>query len=184
MRVLIGAIVGGLILLVWGFVFWTMLGPVLLPAKSVADYGALGTALDGQFGESGVYWYPDPELMMDDPDAYQPIWDAGPRGYVVYETGPGQGFAPMMIKGVAINVLTVLVACLLLGCGGAPRSYPARVGFLFGLGVLMVSAVHLVGWNFMHHPMDFTLFRIADSLVAWLLVGIVVGAIVKPKAAA
>lgn len=187
-RVIIGAFVGAIVLFVWGFAYWVFASWVLLPQHELADQDQVRTVLMENAPESGVYWLPAQPHPGDELDAaaleaategHAERHREGPLAFIALRRDGAEPMDPsMLIKGFGINFLSVLVAALLLA-GARRPSFSSRVLFVFGLGVLVSSSVHLVSWNFMYHPMDFTLFRIGDSLIGWLLVGVVLAVLMK-----
>jgi hypothetical protein len=189
MRVIFGGILGGVALFMWGFAYWVILSPMLMPPKPVADEVALVAAMQENLAETGVYWLP-PMPMPDaslDAAANQQVLDdwlvrhkAGPVGMVTFHAEGSDPNDPMrLVRGVIINIVSGLLASILLFSGCRGWGYGGRLMFLIGIGLLVSTSVHLVGWNFMYSPTEWTLFRIGDSVGGWFVAGIIIAAIVK-----
>ena len=61
--------------------------------------------------------------------------------------------------------------------------YSARVCFVFGLGLfatLWIEGANVIWW---HYPTSHSIFSGAYNVIAWLLAGLVIGAIVKKRGA-
>ena len=83
----------------------------------------------------------------------------------------GLGFVHMLISSV--------FCCILLAMAEPLCCYGSRVGFVFGLGVfssLWIEGADLIWWHF---PLSHVLFMSAYNIIAWLLAGLVIAAIVK-----
>ena len=73
---------------------------------------------------------------------------------------------------------------LLSGSGWWQRSFPARVGFVSLIGLIPFFAINLPYWNWYGFPTTFTVAQLADRLLGFILIGGVLGAIVRPAPAA
>ncbi len=190
MRILLGGVLGAVVLFLWGFVYWVHLSGALVPYKHMTDEAAVVEVLKENL-ETGIYWFPmpqhDPDATADEKqaamEAYEAIHREGPLGAVIYQA---KGREPMevtvLVRGFVIDFASALLASILLCCACGKRGYAARVAFVFGLGLFVAVSVHLIAWNFMLNPMGFTLLKIGDSVVGWLLAGLVIAAVVKPGA--
>lgn len=193
MRIIVAGVLGAVVLFLWGFLYWVQLSWVLVPYKHMADEAAVVEVLRENLPESGMYWFPmprhDPDATAEEKQAAQEAFEEahrrGPLGAVSYHA---EGSEPMeigvLVKGFVIEFASALLASILLCCACGRRGYAARVAFVFGLGLFICVSVHLIGWNYMLDPLEFTLLKIGDSVVGWLLAGLVIAAVVKPPAEA
>ena len=191
MRILLGGVLGAVVLFVWGFLYWVVLSGMLLPYNHMTDEGAVMDVLRENLPETGVYWFPMPQ---HDPDADEAEQEAameafeashreGPLGAVIYHADGGEPMPPsLLVKGFVIDFVSALLASILLCCACGRRGYAARAAFVFGLGLFAAVSVHLIAWNFMLNPMGFTLLKIGDTTIGWLLAGLVIAAVVKQRA--
>ena len=191
MRILLGGVLGAVVLFVWGFLYWAVLSGMLLPYNHMTDEGAVMDVLRENLPETGVYWFPmpqhDPDATKEEKKAATEAWmekhQEGPFGTVIYHTEGHKAMAPStLVKGFVINFVSALLASILLCCACGRTGYAGRVAFVLGLGLFIAVSVHLIAWNFMDNPMGFTLLKIGDSVVGWLLAGLVIAAVVKPRA--
>ncbi len=191
MRILLGGVLGAAVLFVGGFLYWVVLSERLLPYNHMTDEGAVMEVLRENLPETGVYWFPmpqhDPDATADEKqaamEAYEESHREGPLGAVTYHREGGEPMPPSaLVKGFVIEFVSALLASILLCCACGRRGYAARAAFVFGLGLFAAVSVHLIAWNYMLRPMDFTLLTMGDTIVGWLLAGLVIAAVVKPRA--
>lgn len=191
MRILLGGVLGGVVLFVWGFLYWAVLSDTLLPYKHMADQAAVVEVLQENLPETGIYWFPMPQHNPDATaeekqaarEAAEESHREGPLGAVIYHAEGGEVMPPsVLVKGFVINFFSALLASILLCCACGRSGYAARTAFVFGLGLFAAASVHLIAWNFMFNPMGFTLLKIGDTIVGWFLAGLVIAAVVKPRA--
>ena len=193
MRIVLGGVLGAVVLFVWGFLYWVVLSERLLPYKHMTDEAAVVEVLQENLTETGIYWFPmpqhdpDPDATADEKqaakEAYAERHRQGPLGAVSYLV-EGREVMPLsrLAKGFVINFASALIASIMLCCACGRRGYAARVAFVFGLGLFVAVSVHLIARNYMFDPLDFTLLKIGDSVVGWLLAGLAIAAVVKPRA--
>ncbi|QDU64061.1 hypothetical protein Pan216_49490 [Planctomycetes bacterium Pan216] len=187
LRVILAAVIGGLIVFVWNFVSWMVLpfhGQTLdrIPGEPAQVEEFLGT-----FPESGVYHYPgmppssnpSEQEMADWTEAYK----SGPRvKMMIVEHGDAD--AAMGKETLTALLLDIggafMVAQLLALVGPAVVFYWQRVGFVVMLVCFALVVGYLPDWIWWGHPVDFALLKVADILLAWFLAGLVIAAIVDP----
>ena len=193
MRILLGGVLGAVVLFVWSFLYWAVLSERLLPHKHMADEAAVVEVLQENLLETGIYLFPmaqyDPDATAEEKQAAMEAANErhrqGPHGTVTIHREGGEPIPPSkLVKGFVIEFASALLASILLCCACGRRGYAARAAFVFGLGLFAAVSVHLIAWNFMLNPMGFTLFKIGDSVVGWLLTGLAIAAVVKPRAEA
>jgi hypothetical protein len=185
-RILIAALVGGIAVLLWGVVAHVVLplgevGVRPLPAEE-SMVGPMRTALT----EPGVYFFPAMEMGRELSEEEKAAWEAkylqGPTGILVYQPSGSEALSPRhMLIELLTDVVSALLAAILLSLTAV--RYWARVLFVVGMGVFSWVTISIPYWNWYRFPGDFTLAEGIDQVLAWLVAGLVVAAIVKPRAA-
>lgn len=210
LRAIIGAVVGAIIIFMWGFVSWTVIdlyGDVIEP---VPNEPALVEQLTRQLDHSGVYVFPMPPeegaaapapsssagngngdgdgaASAEPAPTPQKLWEqrhrAGPIGTIIYQREGAPPMAPVIfVRGILINFISALIVCvLLLGAGGWSRFYLGRVLFVLFAGFFAAFAVNAVQWNWFYHPDAYAVMMMVDVVIGWGLAGLGIGLIVKPK---
>lgn len=187
-QVAIAGSAGAVVFYAWGMLAWMAL-PLHEPTiAGLPNEGAVTDALKAQSLETGVYiapWSDDMADMSDPNSAFMRNHVSGPIYSIYYQR---EGAVPMgpsvMLGGFVIDLLAAtLAACLLSSAvSGCCRSYASRVGFVMGLGIFVGLVGHASYWNWMHFPLDYTIAFIVDVVIGWTLTGLVIAAIVRPRA--
>lgn len=182
-KILLAALVGGVVAFVWGFISWAALGFSNAYTHEFPNEAEVLAALGGA-SEPGFYLVPgmrDADGGMREMEAWQQMSSEGPYAQV-YLRPDGLDHNPgvMLPRGLLLEVIAALLIALVVSCGGPARSFVARakVGFLMGLFAGLAGP--MIHWNFMGAPTDWSLFLVMDTLVTWTLAGFGVAAVLKP----
>lgn len=184
LRTAIAAIAGGIVFFMVSALSWMALpfhGDSLhtppLPAEQV-------DALLTDLPRSGAYHWPG---FPDDPsdesamNAMFERMESGPNIalMIVHQEG-ATPFSPVQFAGkLALDVGSAGLAALLLLAGPARRPFAVRSGFVAAFGVVVALSGLGPEWLWWGFPPEFALPTLADILVGWGLVGLVVGGIVR-----
>lgn len=180
-RVLIGAIVAGIAVFLWGFVFW---GVSPLPYSSLsrtADDAAAGKVLMDHFPQTGTYFIPS---QHNPPEVQKALFDAGPVAMVFFNReGKPMMSAMQMVQGLLHCIgISLIVALALFLLGSVAGSYGDRVRLVALMGLasaLMAPIANIVWWYF---PANWQLWNALYQAVAWLIMGLVLAHFVRPRA--
>lgn len=193
-RMIIAAVVGGLIVMVWGAVSWMALpfhnmSLNTLPG-GVVEVEALLTGIP----EQGVYHYPgfphhedgSPVTVEEMETAFERM-RRGPVVSLMIVHPHGTEPFPMenFVIGTAVNILGAGILAALVGRarrGGA--SWASAMGIVFAFAAFAVCAAVLPGWLWWGYPWLFGLLEVTDVIIAWLLAGAAICAIVPSQAPA
>lgn len=186
-RVLIAAIVGGLIVFVVSAVthMFTPLGTAGM--KLIPNEDPVIEVLRTNLTESKVYFFPGMNMQQEPTPAEQKAWEdkvrRGPSGMIIYTAN---GVEPAFPKQLGIEFLTVVLSCFVAAwvLSRVVGSYASRaiIVALFALfAFLSISASH---WNWYAFPPAFVLAEAVGEVVAYLLAGLAIARIVPPPATA
>ncbi|MFO0952859.1 MAG: hypothetical protein U0835_17255 [Isosphaeraceae bacterium] len=184
-RILLASVLGGLAYFFWGAVAHvaTPLGTMglsrLTPEREEAALSAMREAAP----ESGMYFFPGMDMKGNPSESEVKAWEErlhrGPSGLLIYTSSGAEAMSPRQLgTEFGIDVLVALLASILLSC--TRLSYPGRVGYVALLGLFAFASISLSYWNWYHFTPDFTLAVLIEEAVGGLVLGAVVGAIVKP----
>lgn len=181
MRILLGAVVAGIAVFLWGFIFW---GVSPLPYSSLsrtADDAAAGRALMTNLPQTGTYFIPS---QHNAPEVQEALFAAGPVAMIFFNReGKPMMSAMQMAQGLLHSIgiaLIVAIALYLLG-GGAP-TYAERVRLVALVGLasaLMIPIGNIIWW---YYPASWQLWNALYQAVAWLIMALVLAHFVKPRA--
>lgn len=182
-RAIIGVLLAGLALFVWGFVYWVALGVPNAAINKADNEDGLRASIVQHAIDEGMYIFPalpDGEPTPEMTRAWEARHREGPVGMLVVYPDGKEPMPPMVfVQGIAINILGAGVAALLLWTAG-PRlkTYIARVSFVTALGVFAGLSAYAVDWNWMFMPTDYTLIRVVELAVGWTIAGLVLASFV------
>ncbi len=192
-RIILAALVGGVVMFIWGALAWMVL-PLHTPTiKEVPNEDAMRAVIRENIKEPGFYelpgWGHHAGMTKEQQDAAMKVkeqkYKEGPRAVMVLlPDGADLFMSKTFVTGIVLNILVCLVAAWLLSKAlGGLRSYGARVQFVTILGLFAGLAVHLMYWNWFEFPTNYTIACLADTVIGWTLVGLAIAAIVKPTPA-
>jgi len=190
-RIIIGGILAGLAMFMWGAVSHMALGLQESGIKQFANDAPVVAVLKSEIKEPGFYFFPgmdtSPNMAKDQKAAAQQKWvekyQAGPRGILVYHPDGQQAMSPKQLGlQLMATIVAGLVAAFLLAQASGLRSYGCRLGTVALMGLLPFFMVNFPYWNWYGFPTHFTLMELADKLITLFVAGLVLAAIVKPPA--
>ncbi len=188
MRAILAAVVGAVVLFVWGAAFWMGLSNVFggLRALEPAQEEAIIATLKTQNLSTGVYYFPGmpthgkdlpPEEAKRLNDAWEARHRAGPLGTLRF-TAEGKGvMEPVLFaRGFVIDLIASILVCIMV-IASTPGGFLKRWGMAALFGVAASVSVHLIDWNWMFTPTDYTLMACVDTTLGWVLAGLPIAAL-------
>lgn len=187
LRIILAALAAGIAMFIWGWISWMAIPWHENTMHGLPQEDAAIAALKQNVTDSGVYLFPYYEgtaMEGAEWDAFVAKHKAGPRGMIFYLSEGAEPMPPICFaRGFALNVAAALVAAILLAmAGGGCKCYGRRVLFVTLIGVAATIMTHLTMLNWMPVLRDYALVNAADTVVTFLVAGLVIAAIVKPKA--
>ena len=189
-RVILGAIIGGILVFAWSMVSWMVLPYHTQSIHQFKDEAALTKLIKEQADQSGVYVLPfvPGDTLSKGPAEQKAAWEEVQKKQ---QAGP-MVFASVALEGTQYNMKTAMTYSLILQIVGAfiislmlccccCTGYFCRVLTVSTIGLLvglLGTVPYLVWWKF---SLPFTLACAADALIGWTLAGIFMAAIVKPR---
>jgi hypothetical protein len=186
-KTIFASLAGGLILFVWSFLAWVVLPLHQSSIKTIPNEDAVMSMLQQSLTTKSVYIFPANPGMKADP-AVMAAWEQkmkqGPTGMLMYNPAGEDPMMPnQMIFGFILDVFAAMLAAWFLSRSTAvASSYFARVAYCGMLGIFVSVFTHLMNWNWMGTPADFTTGLIVDSIISWILAGLAIAAIIKSPA--
>lgn len=190
-RIVLAGLAGGLVVFVWGAVSWMGLPFHTKSLHNVPQSEVLIAHLKSAGAPTAVYHYPG--FLHDEsgtpvPAERQNAWFEQHRGgpYIPLLNYRAEGFEPFAARqflvGLLVDVTSAMFAAwLLCATGRTFATYRARVLFVAGLGVFATLTINVQQWNWMRYPAEFALPGVIDAPVAWLLAGLVIARIARPR---
>ena len=191
MRIALAAILGALVLFVWSALAWMVIPWPGEPLRGFTNEDAVVQTIKANVPRSGNYLLPMEVKRtsgMTDEQYRTALQNAenrmiqGPMIFASVRLEPMGSMARYMVIGLITDVIAVLLACILLLQTNA-ASYPARVGFVAGLGILIFVGGHLDEWNWWGFSNAYMLMQFGVIVIGWILAGLVISIFVRGRAA-
>ena len=176
MRILIAALIGGIVMFIWGAVAHMALGlgnPGIRPPAH--EDVVLSSLHEGLGNQPGVYILPwlDPGAMGDDAavKAYGATANTWPYAWVVYlpQGGDMTRMGPQLATQWVSDTLAALVLAILMSVPGL--SLGRRLGLAGGAAVFAWLSTMVPYWNWYRFPTSFSVAALVEQLIGWLLAG-------------
>jgi hypothetical protein len=180
MRVVMAAILGGLIMFFWGALSHTFLPIGMMGMATPTDQNSVLQSLKTTAGAgNAIYIYPSlpTEKMLDDA-AVKAFGDANTGNafaFVVYQPAgnpAAHNMKPNLLKQAGSDIAAALVMAIVLSMGGFNFSRSVMAAVLMGLFAWLSISVPY--WNWYQFPSAFTMASLLDETIGWLLAGIVI----------
>ena len=171
-KCILAVVLSAVVLFVWGFVSWTILPWHNAVANKFADESAVSSVLKENAPSAGIYYLPFAQEDLK-PGAVFALANVLPDGV-------DMGMGEMMGLGLLGQAVSAALVILLLG-NTSNLDYWQRVRFVALTGLAIGFVSHFPYWNWFGFSTSYTLVIILDSLIAWLLAGIVMARFVEGK---
>jgi len=178
MRIVIAAVVSAVVVFMWGFISWGMLGIWSGQVRNLPEHERVTAVLMETLPEDGAYFFPP---MSDDVrhsdkairDAATERWQAdhrrGPIGMIMINRAGKEPMPPsVFISALAMNFLNgILLAIVVSAVARSGANFATR--FFVGLAVALFAALstHVSNWNWFHFPADWTIAVGVDHMIGW-----------------
>ncbi len=183
MRLLVAAILAGIVMFIWGALSHMVFGIADAGVRPMPNETAVSAAMKTNLSESGFYVMPGVD-MKTATEAEQAAWDSkykeGPTAIVIYNSTGDDAFSVKRF-GVELgsNIAAALVVGMILSLAVVGFSRGVTIATLVGLaGWLSINVSY---WNWYRFPTNFVTAELIDQIVGWLLAGFVLGYILKKK---
>ncbi len=185
-KIVLGGIVAGIVVFIWGAVSHMVLGLGEAGIKSLPNEQAVLSALSTNIPEPGFYFFPwvDQKGSKEQMDAWTEKYRTGPAGIMIYKP---QGGEPMplgkFVTELVTNILAALLAAFLLSKAvGSLGGLFGKAVFVALFGLFAGLEIDLSYWNWYGFPNSYTCAYIVDHVIAWFLGGLVLALFLKKPA--
>jgi hypothetical protein len=188
-RLFVGALLSAAVLFAWGYVFWSASGIMYQFEHRLPDEDQVIQLFQDHNLESGTYLipFPDPAAMSGTDKEKRGTYLAqrvkGPLVEIIYrKEGAVDPANPLVLARGFCHYFaaSLLAAVLLIMAQPGLQRYPARVVFVFLVGVFATVAITFAKPIWFFHPWPTVLYEAAFQAIGWLLAGIVLGAVILP----
>ena len=184
---ILGTIFGGLVAFVWSSISWELIGwheKTMVPFQNEDEVSAV---IASHASQDGTYLLPSgpptagmtAEQKKSALAATMQKMQAGPiMVAAVRRGGFGSYSRGLIIQLVSLMAAAFLLTWLLLQTTGL--SYARKVAFLAIAGLAASVIVDLPNWNWWGFSGAYTAVNLADSMLTWLVAGLVIAKVAKP----
>lgn len=170
------ALIGGVILFVWGFISWMVLPWHRMQYHRFKDERQVQQVIKQNAPEAGVYVLP--HCCNQDKEELSSLKNEGPVLYgVVRMTGYHMGAKPLIISLITQILGAAVIAWMLMQT--KYKEYKDKVFFVTVAGFLVGLLGLVPGWNWWGFPMSYTLVMWLDLVIGWFLAGLAMGKLLK-----
>lgn len=168
-----GAVIGGIIVFVWGMISWGLLPWHRMAMNHFSSPNKVAEVVQSNTMEDGAYVYC---CNMHPHDCKS--HGAGPFIFaIVKKEGMNMKGAQLLVKGLIINIIAAFFVTWMLFRSKA-QPYWHKVGFFVLAALFAAFATHFPAWNWMGFPAGYTFVALIDLVIAWFLAGLAVAKIV------
>lgn len=174
-RVLIAAVVGAVIMFMWGGISH-MIIIAGVGFKPLPSEDKITAVLKSEISQQGLYFFPARDFANTSKEheaAWMEKFQNGPVGMLVYRPIGGSPFSPAkLVKQFSSHLLVCLIVSMVASqlIGG----YWRKVLVISLLGAMACAAVSTIYWNWYEFPTEFYLAQWFDQVVGFFLSGLVI----------
>lgn len=184
MRLIIAAILGGIVMFMWGAFSHMALNMYGSSIKQVPNEAEVVAALKANIKEPGFYFLPGMDMSRTPTAEEMATFEAkhreGPTATIVYQPVGRDVMTPRQLgTELGSNIAAAFVVGLILSF--------AAVGF--GRGVIISTLIGVTGWlsinasywNWYQFPTNFVTAELIDQVAGWFLTGLVLAFILRKR---
>ncbi len=186
----LGTILGGLVAFLWSSVSWEVIGWHEKTLETFQNEDEVSAVIASHATKSGVYLLPggrstagmSAEQKKATEEAVMAKMQKGPIMFAAVRREGFGSLAQGMIKQLLCQMAAaLLLTWLLMQTSGL--SYFERVAFLGVVGLSASVIADLPNWNWWGFSAAYTALMLVDYTLTWLLAGLVIAKVVKPRTA-
>ena len=173
-KLIIGAIVGGIIIFLWQFISWAALNLHHASQEYTPKQDSILSYLNSQFSEDGSYLLPNyaPGTSREDMEKQMKNNDGKPWAQIQYHKALNVNMGMNIVRGFLADIIMVALLCWILMKLSSPGfSSVFTVCLLTGIIVFINSPYTIHIW----YPKADIWMHFLDAIISWALCGIWLG---------
>ncbi len=182
-KLILGALLGGVIAFVWSFISWELIGWHEKPFHRAQSDDAVLAVITANTTLNGMYLFPAAPVNKNDKaamDAYGVKIKQGPFVFAAVKRDGFGSYPKALIKQFGSELIgAFLLTWLLMQTAGL--SYPRRVLFVAVAGLAASVIVDIPNYAWWGFSRSYTLVSLVDFTIMWALAGLAIAAVVKPR---
>ncbi len=169
-KLVIGALVGGILVFIWQTLSWTALMLHSKEYQKAPGEEAIMSALNGQLKETGQYYLPgvDENASSEERQKLMDAIKGKPWAVVSYHQAYNANMVTNIIRGLLVDIVAVYFVCWILA-GNTNRSF-SRI-------FISTLLIGVIGYLFIPYSMQIwfetpgSITNFVDTLISWGLCG-------------
>ena len=175
MRILIAGVLGGIAMFIWAAIGHDVLPLGQVGMKTIPNEAPVLAAMQSSLGDaSGLYVFPGASMTGKAAP--------GPQGILVYTARPIEISPATLVPEALSEIVQSLILAVVMSAMAV--GFLPRVGLAALIGVAAAMTTSASYWIWYRFPTDYTLAYMLVDWVRYVVAGIVIAIIIKPKAAA
>ncbi len=184
-KVLIAAILGGIVFFAWNSFSWIVLPWHEQTVKHFANEKIVAETLTSNANKGGIYLLPkdhgsdstDPASNVSN-DEMAKQRDPESFAFISLQPEGMQRSMAVSMKLALVNSIVVSILIVILLSSTSELSYMVRVFFVVMTGLIGALLGHVPNWIWWGFDTSYTIVMIADILIGWFLAGLIIAAYV------
>ena len=177
MRLILAAVLGGIVMFAWGAFSHMVLNIEGTAVKPMPNDAAVSAAMKTNISEAGVYFLPGLDMTKAATEEEQAAWAAkykeGPTAMVIYHPTGDDVFTPRQFgTQLAADIGAALIGSIILLFAGVGFGRGVIISTLIGVGGWV--AILVPYWNWYRFPFEFVRADLIDQVAGWFLAGLVI----------
>jgi hypothetical protein len=178
-RIILAAILGGLIVFVWSAVAHMVTPLGTMGLSVIANEAPVTDAIRANVPKSGMYFFPGMDMSKEPTKEYEAKYKAGPTGLIIVSVGGAEMISPKMLGGELLtNIAGAYIAAIL-----AAMMVGTMMKRAFAIALLAIFAsvsLTFSYWIWYGFPAAFVLGEMVTELIGWFLAGLAIAKLVPP----
>lgn len=178
------ALLGGLIVFVWGLVSWMVLPMHKFCFHKFTNESSVASAIKENAPQKGIYILPntygyDENASQSEMRKAIEMTDHGPFMFAsVVPTGMSRNMAGPLVLSFIIQVIgAFIISWMLSRTKGLTFWHKVKFVTIFGLGVGVLGL--LPSWNWLGFPGGYVFVNVVDLIIGWFLAGLAIAKLVR-----
>jgi len=177
-----GAIIGGIIVFVWGFVSWMYLPWHTNMFKHFTNEEFVSAAVKENMTKDGMYMIPSLPKNLENDEAYSRQEQLMQKGPFIFGTFVKDGVSPMSWRNLLGSFIGHVVAAGFLSyllAASKMRCYWGKVWSCVCIAFFAGVVTYFPLYNWLHFPLNYTIVNCLDLIIGWGLAGLALAGIIK-----
>ena len=174
-----GAVIGGIIVFVWGMISWGLLPWHRMNMHHFSNGSRVADVIQNNTMEDGIYVYSSHMHHTSHCGECKSSDGSGPFIFAaVSKNGINMKGTHLLVRGLIVNIIAAFFVTWMLY---RTKSHPYwhKVGFFVLAALFAGFAVNFPHWNWMGFPFSYALVSVVDLVIGWFLAGLAVAKIVR-----